>query len=638
MMGPNETISMTTTTKAQTVFPPESESGTDSQGTAQSTSAQFTSTSEVIISGDAAAADGADTRLDATKSSSQRLALQRAVTLQTFALPNSSETWLGRLLDALDNKFESPICQLVSSVGLLGHLLLIFGGMKEFRSVWANRLYELLWVSAFVFCAAMCLLNIYWNTSPYHNVTSNILTAYIHVPVFFAWRFWRTTRNDDHFVALVDPIHNTKERHGLLKSALHIHVTVVFVLMLVVSGLVLAAFAVPAMATCVNYGSNMTVDRTDFGPETAHFTHLVLLDGFVLRMTCIHAISMFLFIPPVICVTLMVYGFVWIVFFLHMTDFYALDKHLHEKVTEFQSAMLITAHRQGDLDVKFLERQEISVGLRRGKAIGSLNLRTRSNISATPLTDGETLVLRPREPSSKGDELVPDVVKVSKASSLYKAWLARLYGVDEVVDPAKDALEAKTRNAQLHLQEEPNAEDCPPSVRMLAGAVDDALSFTALVERLRPEMAARQKSLNTTCKLISRYYIHLLLFNTAQVVGVVANMNTHLSGDLYGVPYTWYWALADAFHILVGLVLTMALLFIYMLTGNVTKKLEPRLCALCDELLICAPRQAMLLHPMKSALDGTHIMGVALSTEFCIMFIWGTIITIWSTIVASVQI
>ena len=57
----------------------------------------------------------------------------------------------------------------------------------------------------------------------------------------------------------------------------------------------------------------------------------------------------------------------------------------------------------------------------------------------------------------------------------------------------------------------------------------------------------------------------------------------------------------------------------------------------CEDLLVCAARRALLLAHLGSAIGGANVMGVTVTQDFCIMFVWGVVITIWSVIVNSMQ-
>ena len=80
-----------------------------------------------------------------------------------------------------------------------------------------------------------------------------------------------------------------------------------------------------------------------------------------------------------------------------------------------------------------------------------------------------------------------------------------------------------------------------------------------------------------------------------------------------------YWPLGDLFHIVVGIVLMSVVLVGYAATTKWSMRVCQRADLLCEDLLICAPRRAMLLAHLQSALRGANVMGVTVSEDFCVM-------------------
>ena len=98
-----------------------------------------------------------------------------------------------------------------------------------------------------------------------------------------------------------------------------------------------------------------------------------------------------------------------------------------------------------------------------------------------------------------------------------------------------------------------------------------------------------------------------------------------------------YWPLGDLFHVVVGIVLMSVVLVGYAATTKWSLRVCQRADLYCEDLLICAPRRALLLAHLQSAIRGANVMGVTVSEDFCVMFCWGVIITIWSVAVNSMQ-
>jgi hypothetical protein len=224
----------------------------------------------------------------------------------------------------------APLVKLIMDTGTLGHLLLFLGGMYDFPSQRIDRMYALVWSISFSICFITCSLNVFMQQEPFHNVPSDFMTAYIHVPVFYAWRFWRCSLEDAHFLRIVDPIQSLHPHLAiLLRRFLRWYVKIVFILMLIFSALVLCAYAVPALPRCREQPDEQ---RNAFA--------------------CFHALSMMFVIPPVICVTLMVYSFVALVFAVHIVDFQKLCRFIEAHIKAFQARVLTAAHDEGDLEVR----------------------------------------------------------------------------------------------------------------------------------------------------------------------------------------------------------------------------------------------------------------------------------------------
>lgn len=80
--------------------------------------------------------------------------------------------------------------------GAPAHVLLFFGGHYRFRSSAVQGVYLFVWLLSFLSCGAVCLINLYFQAIPFHNVPTDLLTGYIHFPVMQGWLFWRRRQDD----------------------------------------------------------------------------------------------------------------------------------------------------------------------------------------------------------------------------------------------------------------------------------------------------------------------------------------------------------------------------------------------------------------------------------------------------------
>ena len=84
-------------------------------------------------------------------------------------------------------------------------------------------------------------------------------------------------------------------------------------------------------------------------------------------------------------------------------------------------------------------------------------------------------------------------------------------------------------------------------------------------------------------------------------------------------------------------VLLSVLLCGYAWTTHWATSIVDRTDLVCDDLLVSASRQGVLSSHLSAAIRGAHVMKVQVTEDFCIMFAWSTVITIWSGLVAAVQ-
>lgn len=164
--------------------------------------------------------------------------LKSAIKVTTHAMNTSK--WLAR--QRTDEELNShaveqggPLVALVCETGFFGHLMLFAGGLYIFQGRFVNYVYVMAWAVSFLACFSVCAFNLYWQSEPYHNLGSDGLTALIHVPVFIAWRFWRTSLRDQHFARLARATISTwsADKKSKVMRWLFRYVILNFVLMLV---------------------------------------------------------------------------------------------------------------------------------------------------------------------------------------------------------------------------------------------------------------------------------------------------------------------------------------------------------------------------------------------------------------------
>ena len=90
---------------------------------------------------------------------------------------------------------------------LLSRVLLANSGLWRFIDAPGRaRAYEIVWVIGFGACGASCLANVPVAAAPYHTMPMSLFTAYIHVPAYQGFRFWRRTLNSRRSSGLVETL------------------------------------------------------------------------------------------------------------------------------------------------------------------------------------------------------------------------------------------------------------------------------------------------------------------------------------------------------------------------------------------------------------------------------------------------
>jgi len=323
-----------------------------------------------------------------------------------------------------------PLLSLLLDAGCCGHLMAFFGGMYDFggKGSVLNAIYATVWSICFSLCASACFLNLWVCASPYHLLPSDLLVAYIHIPVWLTWRFWRRSLGSKHFAKLVSHSRLLKDSHRrTFERALRICIIVVFAMMVATSLLAVAAYALPptidlldqsvhppngseanttslanqpesrgalrsrseasgGQTTPNRAGRCLAMQSSIYEPQGEGEEHALLSRETVRAFMAFHALSMFFVIPPIVCVVLSVYTMLILVFALHLLDWYRMwifvDGHIHR----FQTHVLERAVADGDL--AFVQRPDREAGLpaivcfdRSRESLEQMNLCTRSNVS-----------------------------------------------------------------------------------------------------------------------------------------------------------------------------------------------------------------------------------------------------------------
>ena len=698
---------------------------------------------------------------------------------------NELSTSMSRV--TLPRSSGDPITELITDGGgYCGRLMIFFGGMCNFGGYgsFLNRIYTFVWSMCFFLCASACFLNLWLCTSPYHLLPSDLLVAYIHVPVYIAWRFWRRSIGSAHFAKLVSPIKLlTSSQHRKFQRWLRRYIYVVFGMMLAISVLALAAFALPPTIDLldrahVGYANTTDISSpgaarrslrarasvegssADGGQNRAARCYAVQaslhipghegadpleyeLQPFTRQMLryfmAYHAILMYVVIPPVVCVVLSVYTMILLVFGLHMLDWYRLWTFVDDQIHRFQLRVLDRAVTHGDLAL--VQRPDAQTGVtaivcygKGRESIEQMNVCTRSNISLLHITpfaehvsgsssaapsaltsapppsvaasaraachvQGSVTKLLSLRRKGEGEALasysspagsscaVPVgavVIDVGEVDQAPNAWdnhqirtsstastTAESAACGEVCERTSSNTSSSvyaSMHSWLASSEAPVAADeqgpaaghavtrsqAPPAhekVRVAAEAryctadeaqamaAEDVAAFSIMMDSINCAVSHRTDSIDETCRKASHAYLHLLLFNSAQLVIICANFEAHTIGEVKFKSYNWYWPLGDLFNGLVGVILLVVLLVAYAVVNEGVAGFVEIANIRCIELHMATARRSVLSSNLRLAVSGggAHVSGVAITKEYCIMFVWAMALTIWSSLVSVLQ-
>jgi len=180
-------------------------------------------------------------------------------------------------------------------------LVIFLGGFGTFKSKWAQRAYDIIFNISFWSCGALCALNLVYKEKPYHNFPTDALTAYVHFPAWQSWLVWHRFVKTNGCDELLSKAQSNKERQGKLNLLLQVGGWLVLLVQCAMVTDVLMGFSLPR-----------TLDLA--GEHEAHeFKNFMSM----------HAMAMWLVIPPVISAMFSSYVMFGFIACLHLLDILA---------------------------------------------------------------------------------------------------------------------------------------------------------------------------------------------------------------------------------------------------------------------------------------------------------------------------
>ena len=216
-----------------------------------------------------------------------------------------------------------------------GYCLICMGGQASFATPWIDKVYTSVWAACFVLCGSLCAINLIYREVPYMHMPNDFLIAYVHIPAFQSFLFWRNFNRKQHTIDMMARCHEL-DFFASPKYATHRLAAswVVCTAMAGLSAIVLCAFALPA--TQVSAGL-MSISNT-----TLHRYRMAGGGAFV----SLHAYAMWFVVPPVICCLLAHFVMFILLCETHRQDFNAASQVLLAKlestIAECPAAILAT--------------------------------------------------------------------------------------------------------------------------------------------------------------------------------------------------------------------------------------------------------------------------------------------------------
>lgn len=89
------------------------------------------------------------------------------------------------------SKSSTTAFDIIQQRSMMLKIVIIMGGFGTFKSKKAQRLYDIIFNVSFWTCGSVCALNLIYQKMPYHNLPTDMLTAYVHLPAWQSWLIWR---------------------------------------------------------------------------------------------------------------------------------------------------------------------------------------------------------------------------------------------------------------------------------------------------------------------------------------------------------------------------------------------------------------------------------------------------------------
>lgn len=190
---------------------------------------------------------------------------------------------------------------IIQQRSLMLKIVIFTGGFGTFEGKRAQQLYDIVFNLSFWTCGTLCLLNLIYRKTPYHNFPTDALTAYVHFPAWQSWIVWRRFVKSSACAELLSNAQAKQDRQSKFNAILRYGGWVVLAVQCAMVVDVLLGFSLPR---------TLDIARDGDGHDYSSFAD-------------VHALMMWVVIPPVIAAMFASYVMFGFIALLHLLDILA---------------------------------------------------------------------------------------------------------------------------------------------------------------------------------------------------------------------------------------------------------------------------------------------------------------------------
>lgn len=188
------------------------------------------------------------------------------------------------------------------------------GGFTQFNNRCVNALYTIVFNVSFWTCGILCAANLAYQAVPYHIVSTDALTAYVHFPAWQSWLTWRYFVKSKKCDELLTKVYSQPHNQYIVAITCRVAGWLVLLVQIVMVSDVLFGFSLPyALGQGLEQGCKLP---------------------FLKEFKAIHSYGMWFIIPPVIAAMFGSYSMFAFIAMLHILDIRTVRSVLLECLNE----------------------------------------------------------------------------------------------------------------------------------------------------------------------------------------------------------------------------------------------------------------------------------------------------------------